>query len=154
MSGDRCNDVIVRFSSGTLRAYKPGCGKAVTTSTPYTSLGTGFQQYNVLTSPGDVTGDGRADLIARKSSNGDIYLFAATSGGKLAAGKRIRASWGEYKRLIGAGHLNGDGFGDLLAQDKSNELWRYEGDGKGAFKARVLVAKDWGRHVQRGRRRR
>lgn len=144
VSGDRCNDVIVRFSSGTVRAYKPGCGKAVTTSTPYTSLGTGFQQYNVLTSPGDVTGDGRADLIARKSSNGDIYLFAATSGGKLAAGKRIRASWDEYKRLIGAGDLNGDGFGDLLAQDKSNELWRYEGDGKGAFKARVLVAKDWG----------
>lgn len=144
VNGDRCNDVIVRFGSGTLRAYKPGCGKAVTTSTPYTSLGTGFQQYNVLTSPGDVTGDGRADLIARKSSNGDIYLFAATSGGKLAAGKRIRASWDEYKRLIGAGDLNGDGFGDLLAQDKSNELWRYEGDGKGAFKARVLVAKDWG----------
>ncbi|MFD7600102.1 FG-GAP repeat domain-containing protein [Streptomyces mirabilis] len=60
LNGDCCNDVLVRLSSGALRAYRPGCGKALTTSTSYTTLGTsGWNQYNVLTSPGDITGVGR-----------------------------------------------------------------------------------------------
>ncbi|MCT9112988.1 VCBS repeat-containing protein [Streptomyces mirabilis] len=45
---------------------------------------------------------------------------------------------------MGAGDLNGDGHGDLLAQDKSNELWRYDGTATGKFKSRVKVSNDWG----------
>ncbi|MFE4826256.1 FG-GAP-like repeat-containing protein [Streptomyces sp. NPDC056672] len=145
LDGDRCNDVIVRLSSGALRAYRPGCGKALTTSTPYTTLGTsGWNQYDVLTSPGDITGDGRADLITRQASTGDIYLSKATSSGKLAARVKILSKWSGYKKIIGAGDLNGDGYGDLLAQDASNELWRYAGTGTGGFKARAKVADNWG----------
>ncbi|MFD3453769.1 FG-GAP-like repeat-containing protein [Streptomyces sp. NPDC058691] len=144
LDGDRCADTLVRNTVGELYRYTGRCKGAIAKTSPRISLGKGFQAYNVLTSPGDLTGDGRADLIARKSSNGDVYLFAATSSGKLAAGKRIGASWDGDKKLVGAGDLNGDGFGDLLAQDKSNELWRYNGDGKGHFKARVKVANDWG----------
>jgi hypothetical protein len=32
LSGDRCNDVLVRFSSGALRAYRPACGAAADTA--------------------------------------------------------------------------------------------------------------------------
>lgn len=38
----------------------------------------------------------------------------------------------------------GDGHGDLLAQDKSNELWCYDGTATGKFKSRVKVFNDWG----------
>ncbi|MEU0459502.1 FG-GAP-like repeat-containing protein, partial [Streptomyces sp. NPDC006129] len=79
VNGDRCNDVLVRMADGSLRAYRPGCGKAVTPSTSYVSLGTGWNQYDVLTSPGDITGDGRADLITRSSSTGAVYLHKGTS---------------------------------------------------------------------------
>lgn len=144
LSGDRCNDVLVRFSSGALRAYRPGCGKTVTPSTAYTSLGSGWNQYNVLTSPGDISGDGRADLIARQASTGDIYLYKATSAGKLSSRVKIGSGWTGYKKILGAGDLNGDGYGDLLAQDKSNELWRYDGTATGKFKSRVKVFNDWG----------
>ncbi|MCX5091708.1 FG-GAP-like repeat-containing protein [Streptomyces sp. NBC_00365] len=144
LSGDRCNDVLVRFSSGALRAYRPACGAAVTPSTAYTSLGTGWNQYDVLTSPGDISGDGRADLIARQSSTGDVYLYKATSTGKLSAKVKIASKWTGYKKIVGAGDLNGDGHGDLLAQDKSNELWRYDGTATGKFKSRVKVFNDWG----------
>lgn len=144
LNGDRCNDVLVRFSSGTLRAYRPGCGKAVTTSTAYTSLGTGFDQYNVLTSPGDITGDGRADLIARNSATGSVYLYKATSTGGLSSRVRLYTNWSGYKKIVGAGDLNGDGHGDLLAQDASNELWRYNGTASGTFSSRVKVFDDWG----------
>lgn len=145
LDGDRCNDVLVRFAGGALRAYRPGCGKAVTPSTAYTSLGTsGWTQYDVLTSPGDVSGDGRADLIARQATTGDVYLYKATSTGKLATRVKIASKWTGYKKVLGAGDLNGDGHGDLLAQDRSNELWRYDGTGAGGFKARVKVFDDWG----------
>ncbi|MGY4923967.1 FG-GAP-like repeat-containing protein [Streptomyces sp. 900105755] len=145
LDGDRCNDVLVRYAGGALRAYRPACGTAVTPSTPYTSLGTsGWTQYDVLTSPGDVTGDGRADLIARQASTGDIYLYKATSAGKLSARTKIASKWTGYKKIVGAGDLDGDGHGDLLAQDKSNELWRYDGTATGTFKSRVKVFNDWG----------
>ncbi|MFD0316301.1 FG-GAP-like repeat-containing protein [Streptomyces flavalbus] len=144
VNGDRCNDVLVRTSSGALRAYRPGCGKAVTPSTPYVSLGTGWNQYDLLTSPGDLTGDGRADLITRNSSTGAVYLHKGTSDGKLSARVKLYDNWKKYKKIIGAGDLNGDGIGDLLAQDTSNELWRYDGTGGGKFTARTKVFDDWG----------
>ncbi|MFE6282682.1 FG-GAP-like repeat-containing protein [Streptomyces sp. NPDC057877] len=145
LDGDRCNDVLVRLSSGALRAYRPGCGKALTRSTPYRTLAaSGWNQYDVLTSPGDITGDGRADLIARQASSGDVYLHKAASSGTLSARVRIFSKWSGYKKIVGVGDLNGDGYGDLLAQNKSNELWRYEGKATGGFKARVKVAGSWG----------
>ncbi|QOV47675.1 VCBS repeat-containing protein [Streptomyces chromofuscus] len=144
VNGDRCNDVLVRMADGSLRAYRPGCGKAVTPSTPYVSLGTGWNQYNVLTSPGDITGDGRADLITRNSSTGAVYLHKGTSDGKLAARVKLYDNWKGYKKIVGVGDLNGDGHGDLLAQDASNELWRYNGTATGKFVARVKVYDNWG----------
>ncbi|MFF7970617.1 FG-GAP-like repeat-containing protein [Streptomyces sp. NPDC007905] len=145
LSGDRCNDVLVRLSSGTLRLYKPGCGRAVTPKTSYTTLASsGWTQYDVLTSPGDVTGDGRPDLVTRAASTGIVYLHKGQSDGKLAARVKLYDDWKGYKKVIGAGDLNGDGIGDLLAQDKANALYRYDGKGNGTFAARVKLFTDWG----------
>jgi hypothetical protein len=144
LSGDRCNDVLVRLSSGTLRLYKPTCGAALKPTTSYTTLGTGWNQYDVLTSPGDITKDGRPDLIARNASTGAVYLYKGASGGKLAARVKLYDNWKTYKKVVGAGDLNGDGIGDLIAQDKSNNLYRYFGKGNGTFAPRVRIATGWG----------
>ncbi|MQY15809.1 hypothetical protein SRB5_60000 [Streptomyces sp. RB5] len=143
VNNDRCSDVLVR-SGDTLKVYKPGCGNAVKPTTANTSLGTGWSKYNLLTSPGDLTSDGRADLLARLSSTGDIYLFAGTSDGKLAAGKKIRTGWAAYNFIAGAGDLNGDGHGDLLTRHKDGTLYWYAGLGTGQFKERVKIFSGWG----------
>ncbi|MFD5516704.1 FG-GAP repeat domain-containing protein [Streptomyces sp. NPDC127066] len=144
-NGDRCNDVLVRLSSGALRLYKPGCNAAIRPTTSYTTLATsGWTQYDVLTSPGDVSGDGRPDLIARVASTGTVYLYKGTSTGTLSARVKLYDNWKSYKKIVGAGDLNGDGIGDLLAQDTSNTLYRYNGKGDGTFAARVKVFADWG----------
>ncbi|MER6451043.1 VCBS repeat-containing protein [Streptomyces sp900105245] len=145
LSGDRCNDVLVRLSSGALRLYKPGCGRAVTPKTSYTTLASsGWTQYDLLTSPGDVTGDGRPDLVTRTASTGTVHLHKGTSTGKLAARVKLYDNWKGYKKVIAAGDLNGDGIGDLLAQDKANTLYRYDGRGNGTFAARVKLFTAWG----------
>ncbi|WP_327235428.1 VCBS repeat-containing protein [Streptomyces sp. NBC_01317] len=145
LSGDRCNDVLVRLSSGALRLYKPGCTTVVKPTTSYTTLGTsGWTQYDVLTSPGDISGDGLPDLIARNTSSGTVYLYKGTSAGKLSARVKLYDNWKTYKKIVGTGDLNGDGKADLIAQDKSNNLYRYAGKGNGTFAARVKVFTNWG----------
>ncbi|WP_329120399.1 FG-GAP-like repeat-containing protein [Streptomyces sp. NBC_01465] len=144
-SGDRCNDVLVRYTSGELRSYKPACGKAVTPSTPYVKVGaSGWQQYDVLTSPGDLNGDGLPDLVARQKTTGDMYFYAGRSDGKFAAKVKIFTNWKTYGQIAGVGDITGDGKADLIAHDKAGGLWRYDGTGKGTFKARVKVFSNWG----------
>ncbi|MEV0480796.1 VCBS repeat-containing protein [Streptomyces sp. NPDC050508] len=145
LSGDRCNDVLVRLRTGALRAYRPACDGMLKPSTAYTSLGTsGWNQYDVLTAPGDISGDGRPDLLARAASSGTVYLYKGTSTGKLSARVKLYADWKTYKKMVGVGDINGDGIGDLLAQDKSNTVYRYYGTGKGTFGARVKLFGAWG----------
>ncbi|MDR6977171.1 hypothetical protein J2X68_003865 [Streptomyces sp. 3330] len=145
LSGDNCNDVLVRLSSGALRLYRTGCGAALSPKAPYTTVGTsGWTQFDVLTSPGDVTKDGRPDLIARNPSTGRVYLYKGTAAGTLAAPVKLYDDWKTYKKIVGVGDLNGDGVGDLIAQDKSNNLYRYIGTGKGTFTARVKLFANWG----------
>ncbi|MEU3612456.1 VCBS repeat-containing protein [Streptomyces sp. NPDC006872] len=145
LSGDRCNDVLVRLSSGALRLYKPGCNAFLAPSTAYTTLGTsGWNQFDVLTSTGDVSGDGRPDLVARNAATGAVYLYKGTSAGRLATGVKLYANWKTYKKVVGAGDLNGDGVADLLAQDKANNLYRFYGTGRGTFGAGVKLYANWG----------
>ncbi|MBA2950036.1 FG-GAP-like repeat-containing protein [Streptomyces himalayensis] len=144
MGSDRCSEMLVRMPNGELRRYSGHCGSSYSPSSSHTSLGTGWNAYNVLVAPGDLTGDGRTDLLARKASTGDIYVFANDGHGKLAAGKKIRTGWTAYTKIVGAGDLNGDGFGDVLARHKDGTLYRYDGLGNGLLKERVKLYSNWG----------
>ncbi|MEY6565775.1 FG-GAP-like repeat-containing protein, partial [Streptomyces sp. PGLac3x] len=143
LTGDGCNDLLVRNTVGNLYRYDGVCGHPPAKTSTRTSLGGGWEAYNVLTSPGDLTGDGLPDLLARKSSTGDIWVFPGTKAGKLGAGKKIRIGW-SYTHVLGAGDLNGDGHGDVLARAKDGTLYRYDGAGDGTLKSRVTVFTKWG----------
>ncbi|WP_282703268.1 VCBS repeat-containing protein [Streptomyces sp. CC219B] len=144
MGKDRCAEMLMRMPNGELRRYAGKCGASYTPSSSHTSLGTGWKAYNVLTAPGDLTGDGRVDLLARKASTGDIFLFANDGAGKLKAGVKIRTAWTGYTKIVGAGDFTGDGIGDVLARDRAGTLWRYDGTGTGLLKNRVKLAAAWG----------
>ncbi|MEV7400083.1 FG-GAP-like repeat-containing protein [Streptomyces sp. NPDC091267] len=141
VSGDRCNDVLVRTKSGELRTYRPACGAALKPTTPYTKVGTGWNMFSALTSPGDMTGDGRADLLGRTPA-GDLYLYRGKGNGLFEARVKIGYGWQSYL-LAGTGDLDGDGNGDLLARDASGTVWRYPTTGKGTFGTRVKTGWGW-----------
>ncbi|MGW2563175.1 FG-GAP-like repeat-containing protein [Streptomyces sp. NPDC001514] len=142
VNGDACNDVLVRMPGGELRAYKPACGKPLTPSVPYTKAGSGFGGLNVLTSPGDLTGDGRADLIGR--SGDGLYLFAGRAGGAVASAVKLGSGWSSFTHIVGVGDLNGDGAGDLVARKSDGSVYRYDGTGTGRLKAGVKILSGWG----------
>ncbi|WP_406343379.1 FG-GAP-like repeat-containing protein [Streptomyces sp. NBC_00648] len=142
VDGDGKNDVLVRLTSGELRAYKPA-GKALTPSTPYAKIGSGWNAFDVLTAPGDMTGDGRADLLAREASTGDLYLYEANGTGNFKARVKIGSGFKNYLAASGAGDLNGDGNADLLARDASGVLWLYPSTGSGTLATRVKIGGGW-----------
>ncbi|MFD9221467.1 FG-GAP repeat domain-containing protein [Streptomyces sp. NPDC060064] len=52
---------------------------------------------------------------------------------------KFGTNWKLYRAVFGASDLNGDGVGDLLAVDGTNQLWRYDGMAAGTVKPRALV---------------
>ncbi|MFJ4336548.1 FG-GAP repeat domain-containing protein [Streptomyces sp. NPDC088915] len=142
LSGDRCNDLLVRDASGTLTRYDGGCGKAFAPDGAKTVIGGGWQAFNSLTAPGDLTGDGRTDLLARTPA-GDLFLYPDNGAGKFGTRTLIGGGWQTYNTVVGAGDLNDDGIGDLLARDTTGVLWRYYGTGKGKLSARTQVGGGW-----------
>ncbi|MFC0554151.1 FG-GAP repeat domain-containing protein [Planotetraspora thailandica] len=142
LNGDRKADLLVRDSKGALRAYWGDGHVRFTTKNKYALIGTGWERYNVLTSPGDLTGDGRPDLVARDKS-GVLWMYAADGKGKFKGRVKIASGQGGYTMMVGVGDINGDGQGDMLGRDKSGYLWRWYGNGKGTFGGRVRLAAGW-----------
>ncbi|MDD1057223.1 FG-GAP-like repeat-containing protein [Streptomyces cocklensis] len=147
LTGDAKPDLVARDASGTLWLYK-GTGNA---TSPYnaarTKIGTGWNTFNSLTAAGDLTGDGRQDLVARDAS-GVLWLYKGTGNATSpynAARTRIGSGWNTYNRLNGAGDLTGDGKQDLVARDASGTLWLYKGTGNatGPYATRTRIGTGW-----------
>ncbi|MDN3268552.1 FG-GAP-like repeat-containing protein [Streptomyces sp. MA15] len=139
-SGDRREDLIAREkATGKLWLY-PGTGNG--------SLGTrkllgasGWNSMNHITAYGDLTGDGRSDLIAVQKSTGKLWLYPGAPGGKLGARKTIGSGgWNGMNALAGMGDVTGDGRPDLYAREKATgKLWLYPGASTARLGARELV---------------
>ncbi|MFJ5550665.1 FG-GAP repeat domain-containing protein [Streptomyces sp. NPDC093225] len=145
LNGDRVNDVLAVLPTGEARMYQTPAGRLPAPASPYKKVSADWRGYDVLTSPGDLTGDGRADLLVREKAGGTLWLYPGSGTFGFASRVKIGPGWNAYTRVIGAGDLDGDGRGDVLALDGSGELWRYNGTGKGTLTARALVFRDWGK---------
>ncbi|MFE7131050.1 FG-GAP-like repeat-containing protein [Streptomyces sp. NPDC057638] len=137
-NGDRCNDLLIRVGD-ELRSYQPGCGTAPAPKT-YTAIGKGWAAFTNLTSPGDLTGDGRPDLVAWSARTGEVFLYPDDGKGKLKPRVTLGTKKTSYRAFFGAGDLNGDGYGDVLAVDSAYGLWRYDGVKSVAGKLKTRVA--------------
>ncbi|MFV2120359.1 FG-GAP repeat domain-containing protein [Streptomyces sp. Act-28] len=116
---------------------------------PY-RLGRGWDAFNTLTGPGDLSGDGRGDLLAR-TPGGTLYLYRGDGKGYGFAGRTsVGSGWHAYNALVGAGDITGDGRADLLARTPGGTLYLYPGTGVAAapFKARVKVGTGWNAYTR------
>ncbi|MEU7007894.1 hypothetical protein [Streptomyces sp. NPDC046332] len=49
LSGDRCNDLLVRSATGVLTRHDGGCGTAFAPNGPKLTIGSGWNIYDALT---------------------------------------------------------------------------------------------------------
>ncbi|MET0840058.1 MAG: FG-GAP-like repeat-containing protein, partial [Marmoricola sp.] len=116
-NGDRRNDVIMRnWSNGGLYLVR-GLG-AAKFARPLL-LGMGWTRYTSIAVPGDVTGDGRPDVVGVKT--GVLNVFPNVGGRKLGSIVKRQTVGSAYNAVVGSGRdVNGGGVGDLLVRARSN----------------------------------
>ncbi|MGW2842563.1 FG-GAP repeat domain-containing protein [Streptomyces sp. NPDC001493] len=105
---------------------------------------TGFWHvsYDWIVQPGDITGDGNADLLAR-TPGGGLYRYSGPGPVWDSLDTRPHTWLGNgfagYNALFAANDFSGDGLPDLLGRDAAGDLWLHTGNGKGGFGPRKHI---------------
>ncbi|MFJ5136109.1 FG-GAP-like repeat-containing protein [Streptomyces sp. NPDC088707] len=139
-SRDGREDVIAREkATGRLWLY-PGTGSGGLGARKLVGSG-GWNSMGRLAAFGDLSGDGRSDLLGVEKTTGKLWLYPGTAGGGLGARRLIgNAGWNGMNALLGAGDMTGDGRADLVAREKATgKLWLYPGTSTRTLGARKLV---------------
>ncbi|GAA3056557.1 N-acetylmuramoyl-L-alanine amidase [Streptomyces roseofulvus] len=146
MNGDGRPDLIARDASGVLWLYT-NTGATPNPFATRVKVGGGWNVYNELISTGDMTGDGRPDLIARDTT-GYLWLYKNTGGSPnpYATRAKVGGGWGVYNVMVGPSDLDKDGKPDLIARDTTGNLWFYKNTNSypNPYAPRVSVGGGWG----------
>ena len=93
----------------------------------------------------DFTGDGLADLIARRRSDWSLWLWSALPGLGFLPARQIGLRWGGFNSIVRSGDWSGDGNDDVVARVTSTgELRLYPGNGSGGFGPWRRIGTGWG----------
>ncbi|MFI9325796.1 FG-GAP repeat domain-containing protein [Kitasatospora aureofaciens] len=100
----------------------------------------GARHYS-QTVAGDFTGHGRADIMARDNSNGNLLLWVNNMNGGFQAPRVVTGGWNFTETTVGKFHNNGRL--DLIAKGTDGSLYMWDGNGDGTFGAPHKVTDGW-----------
>jgi len=150
MAGDfdgsgAAQDVLARDPAGTLWFY-PGTGRGGFYAPR--SLGGGWQTMNALLAPGDLTGDGNVDVLARRRSDGVLLLYPGTGTGGLRSPITIGKGWGVMTSFVSTGDWDLNGTSDFIVRNSAGALLLYSGNAQGGISlVRTLASGGWNPYV-------
>jgi SpoIID/LytB domain protein len=140
--GDHLTDLIARSRTGGLFLYR-GNGQGRFLSGSSVHIGSGWDIFSDVLSPGDVTGDGFSDVLA-VTTGGTAYLYPGNGrGGWILPRRTVGTGWNAYTALTSTGDFTGEGKNDVLARTGDGLLMVLPGSGTGTFGAPVQVGKGW-----------
>jgi Tol biopolymer transport system component len=88
---------------------------------------------------GDFDGDQLSDLIVRRSSTGELFLYRGTGTGVTSRTLIGRSGWNGMNVITRLGDFDGDAHEDVITRETSTgKLWLYRGTGTG-FSSRVRL---------------
>lgn len=105
-------------------------------------VGTGWNVFDKIFSPGDFNEDGYADVLARKPS-GELWMYPADGKSWWKPASVVGVGWQGMTELIAPGDFDEDGHDDVLARDREGRLLLYPGNGKGGWLAPRQVGAGW-----------
>ncbi|MEO7555402.1 MAG: FG-GAP-like repeat-containing protein, partial [Acidimicrobiales bacterium] len=144
-SGDGCADNLLLLTNGALYLLAGDCHGGYQPGQPLT-IGTGWDAFRAVLSPGDWDGDGCADLLGILP-DGDMRLYAGScaSGFKPGTGATIGTDWGAFRAVLSPGDWDGDGCADLLGILSDGDMRLYAGTCAGPFLAGtgLQIGTDW-----------
>ncbi|MBM2617914.1 VCBS repeat-containing protein [Actinoplanes sp. LDG1-06] len=139
ISKDYKNDLLIRRSDGSLRAYLGGEEPPFGNKTSLLIPGN-WNVYDALIHTGDLNDDGQSDLVARDRESGALFLFSGNGTGGFTASIKIAGGYKGYSRFVGNGDINGDGKADLMMQyDPTSTMYAMLGNGDGTFQSGLRV---------------
>jgi hypothetical protein len=122
LTGDGRADIVGRKPDGSLWLY-PNTGSATHPYGPSVPIGTsGWNAFDQLLIA-DFTGDGLADVLARRG-DGTMVLYPNQHrpGSPLGSGTPVGGSWASFNRLIGS-DVGRTGRADVVAMKPDGTLW-------------------------------
>ncbi len=142
LAGSPWPDLLVKSSSGAIQVV-PTNGM-LGYSPPIVSAGD-WSAFNLIAAVGDVTGDGRSDVLARNQKSGIAKVFTGDGLGHVTRqGIMATRLFMNVKSIAAARDFNGDHLNDVVGVDRTTgylELFR--GRGHGAFAPPVVLKKKW-----------
>ncbi|MGW8989491.1 FG-GAP-like repeat-containing protein [Streptomyces zhihengii] len=103
----------------------------------------GWNSMNALAGVGDLTGDGRPDLVTRERATGKLWLYPGNSTWGLGGRKLLgNGGWNSMQHLFAVGDTSGDGRPDLHAGD-GGWLYQYQGTATGGLRKVESDNGDW-----------
>lgn len=135
-------DLVVKRTDGRIQVI-PTQGM-LGFKTRVTSKGD-WSRFSLLTVVGDVTGDGKADLLGKNASSGNVRIFKGDGTGRFnPTGIASTPAFAGVDRVFAARDFNGGGKNDVFGHDqKTGALLLFRGHGDGTFSKPVVVAKSW-----------
>jgi hypothetical protein len=143
VNGDGRADLVAVKPDGTLSLYANGGSN----TSPYGTaslIGTGWESFSSVEA-GDVTGDGRADLLGVKP-DGTLWLY--TNGGSntspYSTGILVGEGWQPFNRVL-LGDTTGDARADIVATKPDGTLWLYVNGGSNTspYSTGSLIGGGW-----------
>ncbi len=144
VTGDKRGDLTTRSATTGQTVIHPGrqdgtFGAPVHPTTQWAGT-------DLFAGPGDVTGDGLADVVARRTTNADLLVYAGRGDGTFRAGRVARTALAGVDALTAGGDFNRDGDADLIARGSRGVLWLLPGDGTGLFPVSQHLSAGWKAH--------
>lgn len=104
-------------------------------------MGSGWNGYTIL-GPGDVSGDVRADILARDPA-GSLWLYRGSGTGRVGGRTLVSTGWAAKTALVTPGNWDRAAGNDLLARDAAGALWLNPGNNAGSLGVPRQIGTGW-----------